>query len=82
MKTVDLTQKTSSLAEVLALAGDDAVLLRTSEGREFILAEVEDFEAEVQRVRQQPELLQFLDERSREKKTYSMAEVREQLKLK
>ncbi|MEA2690885.1 MAG: hypothetical protein QOJ16_272, partial [Acidobacteriota bacterium] len=72
MKTVDLTQKTSSLAEVLELAGDDAVLLRTPEGREFILAEVEDFEAEVQQVRQQPELLQFLDERSREKKTFSI----------
>jgi hypothetical protein len=82
MKTVNLTHEESSLAEVLELAGEDAVLLRTPEGREFILAEVDDFEAEVERVRQNPELLQFLEERSRERSSYSIAEVRELLDLK
>jgi hypothetical protein len=82
MKTVNLTYEESSLAEVLELAGEDTVLLRTPEGREFILAEVDDFEAEVERVRQNPELMQFLEERSRERNTYSIAEVRELLDLK
>lgn len=79
MKTVDLTLEISSLAEVLELAENDAVLLRTTAGREFILPEVDDFEVEVERVRQHPELLRFLDERSREKQSYSLAEVRKQL---
>lgn len=81
MKTVDLASTPSSLAEVLELAWEEAVLLKTPGGREFILAEVDDFEAEVEQVRQQPELLELLAQRSREKKTYSLAEVREKLKL-
>jgi len=82
MKTVDLASRASSLTEVLELAGEAAILLKTPEGREFILAEVDDFEAEVDRVRQQPELLELLARRSGEKKTYSLAEARERLNLK
>ncbi|HZF09302.1 MAG TPA: hypothetical protein VFE33_10980 [Thermoanaerobaculia bacterium] len=81
MKIVDLASTPSSLAEVLDLAGEDAILLKAPGGREFILAEVDDFEAEVEQVRQHPELLEFLAQRSSEKKTYSLAEVRERLKL-
>ncbi len=82
MKTVNLTDDDSSLAEMLELAGEDTVLLRTAEGREFILAEVDDFETEVEKVRRNPELMQFLEERSRERNTFSLAEVRERLDLK
>lgn len=80
MKTI-ASDRVSSLGQLLDLAGEDTVLLRTPEGREFILAELEDFGAEVEAVRQNRDLLAFLDERSRELKTYSMAEVRRKLGL-
>jgi len=42
----------------------------------------DDFETEVEKVCQNPELMQFLEERSKERNTYSIAAVRERLDLK
>ena len=80
MTKVD-TSAVSNLNELLDLAQEDAILLRTPEGQEFILTEVEDFEAELEAVRKNPELMELLAERSREEKTYSLEEVKEKLGL-
>lgn len=80
MKTIDLSSSDPTLAELLELASDDTIILRTSEGREFVLTEVDDFEAEVAAVSQHQELLAFLDQRSREGRRYSLSEVRERLR--
>ena len=80
MKTVNLATD-SSLSDLLDLADEDAVLLKTPEGREFILAAVDDFDAEIDSIRQNRELLEFLEQRSRPEKTYTLSEVRERLKL-
>ena len=51
-------------------------------GQEFIVSsEVEDFEAELESLRNNKELMEFLDERSREEKIYSLAEVKKHLGL-
>ena len=63
-------------------AGEGLILIKTPSGREFVLAEVEDFEDEIERTRQNAELMAFLDERSRETVTYTLEQVRERLKLK
>ena len=82
MKTVNLATTPSNLEDLLDLAGKEAVLLRTAEGREFILTEVDDdFDKEIESVRQNRELLEFLDHRSGEKETLSLKQVRERLKL-
>ncbi|HEV2854594.1 MAG TPA: hypothetical protein VHC97_17495 [Thermoanaerobaculia bacterium] len=80
MRRVDVTSA-SKLAELLDLAGEENVLLKTPDGREFVLAEVDDFEAEVEAVCQNQDLMKFLEERSREEKTYSLAEVEKKLGL-
>ena len=67
MKTIDLSEETPTLRELLEIASDENILLRTPEGREFVFAEVEDFDKEVELVRQHEELMQFLNERSQEK---------------
>ena len=41
MKAIDLSTTSPTLREVLDLAGEDNVILRTSEGRQFVLAEIE-----------------------------------------
>ena len=80
MKTVTLAA-TSNLADLLDLATEETVLLKTPEGREFILAEVDDFDAEIESVRQNRELLELLEERSKDSKSYSLAEARRRLNL-
>ncbi len=82
MKTVDLSSTTPTVNELLDLAGEGLILIKTPSGREFVLAEVEDFEDEIERTRQNAELMAFLDERSRETVTYTLEQVRERLKLK
>ena len=81
MKIVELTTIAPALAELLELAGEDTLILKTSEGREFVLAEVDDFDTEIDLVRQNEELMTLLAERSREKKTYILQQVRKQLGL-
>lgn len=82
MKTVDLSSATPTVNELLDLAGEDLIIIKAPSGREFVLAEVEDFEEEIERTRQNSELMAFLDERSRETVTYTLEQVRERLKLK
>jgi hypothetical protein len=49
--------------------------------KDLTIAEDDDFEAEVEAVCQNQELMEFLEERSREEKTYSLAEVEKKLGL-
>lgn len=81
MKIVELTTIAPALAELLDLASEDTLILKTAEGREFVLAEVDDLDTEIAQIRQNEELMALLAERSREKKTYTLQQVREQLGL-
>ncbi len=82
MKTIDLSSELLTLNELLQLASEDDIILKTPEGQEFMLAQLEDFEQEVELVRQNPELMQLLKERSKEPATYTLDQIREQLNLK
>jgi len=81
MKTIYLSRENPTLLDLLALADKDNVILRTREGREFVLAEVDDFSREVELVRQHEELMGFLAQRSQEIKTHTLKEARERLNL-
>jgi hypothetical protein len=81
LKIVELTTIAPALAELLDLAGEETLILKTSEGREFDLAEVDDFDTEIALVCQNEELMALLAERSHEKKTYTLQQVRERLGL-
>jgi hypothetical protein len=81
LKIVELTTIEPALAELLDVASEDTLILKTSEGREFDLAEVDDFDTEIALVCQNEELMALLAERSHEKKTYTLQQVRERLGL-
>ncbi len=81
MRTVDLATELPTLQEILELAGEENIILRTPDGREFVLAEVDDFDEEVQLVRRHQDLMEFLDQRSQETNTLTLAQVREKLGL-
>jgi hypothetical protein len=76
MKTIELATAVPSLPELLDLASEDNVILRTADGREYLLAEVDEFEREVALVRQNQELMELLDRRSQPGKTYTLEETR------
>jgi hypothetical protein len=73
MKTIDLGTDSPTLAKLLRFASDENVLLRTPDGRHFVLLELDDFAEEVERVRQNKE------RRSAETSTVPLRQVREQL---
>ena len=81
MKTIELKPGKPTLQKVLEMASEENVVLRTSDGREFVLAEIDDFGDEIALMRENKELMAFLDERSKSKGKYSLAEVRKMLKL-
>jgi hypothetical protein len=81
MKTIDVGAMSPSVPELLELASNGNVILRAPNGKEFLLAEVDDLALEVAMIRQQPELMDFLTERSGEGRRYSLKQVRETLGL-
>jgi len=81
MKTVDLGATNPPLHEVLKLAESENLIVRTSDGREFVVAEIDDFDREVSLVRQNDELMRLLAERSREENSVSAGDARRQLGL-
>jgi hypothetical protein len=81
MKTIDIGAATPSLPELLELASSGNLILRAPDGKEFLLAEVDDLALEVAMVRQQPELMEFLTQRSNADASSSLKQVRETLGL-
>ncbi len=81
MKTIDLACSTPSLPALLDLASEENVILRTEDGREYVLAEIDDFDREVALIRQNQELMEFLDKRSEPGQTYTIEEARKILEI-
>jgi hypothetical protein len=79
MKTIDLGVTVPSLSEILSLAGHENLVLRTKEGREFVLAELDDFEQEIELMRKNDALMDLLHERSKDKTGHSLDQARQLL---
>jgi len=82
MKTIELSDNMPNLKEMLKLASEENIILKTPNGREFVLAEVDDFDREIELIRQNRELMNFLEERSKETKVFTINQVKQQLNLK
>ncbi|MGE4096235.1 MAG: hypothetical protein AB7G75_35990 [Candidatus Binatia bacterium] len=64
MRTIELDKEPLDLEAVIKLASQEPVLLVTPEGKEFCLAEADDFEREVETLRGSQAFQRFLEERS------------------
>jgi hypothetical protein len=64
VKTIDLGQQSVELSAVIDWARQEPVLLVAPDGREFCLAEADDFDEEVETLRQSRAFQEFLDARS------------------
>ena len=64
MRTIDLEKEPLDLRAIINIAQQEPVLLLTADGKEFCLAEADDFEREVESLRTSSAFQRFLDERS------------------
>lgn len=64
MKRVNIKEFPIELVQVLELAHEGPVVLLGPNGKEYVLAEADDFDQEVEQLRQSVEFQKFLDERT------------------
>jgi hypothetical protein len=81
MKVIDLTGSHPGLDEVMELAKDGVVLVRQPDGPAFAVSQLDDFEVEVELLRNHPDFLSYLKQRSREGASISMEDLRKELAL-
>jgi hypothetical protein len=81
MKTIDLPHASPEVAELLAQARQDDLIVRLADGSEVLLVSVDDFDREIARSRQNPKLMSLLEARARQTETVSLDEVKRRLNL-
>ncbi len=79
MRTITVSRRARTLNALLKQALEENLILKTEDGHEFVLAEIEDFDREIELTRQNDELMRLLDSRGREKATISLPEARARL---
>lgn len=82
MRTIKVSRKSKTVNSLLKKARLENLILRSAEGDEFILAEVDDFNREIELARQNKQLMKLLGARARRKKTVPLDQARRQLGLK
>jgi hypothetical protein len=75
MKTIDLKKEKLDLDGVIKIARREPVLLVTLDGKEFCIAEADDFDKEVEALRGSRAFQRFLDERSASAKRIPLEEI-------
>jgi hypothetical protein len=81
MKVIEVPQNAVGILKLLEQAQEEALLLRTTDGSEFTLTVVDDFDEEIRRTRANKELMAFLEERAKEPATISLEEIERKVGL-
>lgn len=81
MRTVEVSTRSRKINALLKRARKENIVLRTKDGAEFILAEVHDFNREIELARQNKKLMKFLEARAKQTKTIPLAKVKAELGL-
>ena len=79
MTVINLTETHPTLDEVMGFAKDGVIVLRKPDGTAFALAHLDDFEVEVELLRNNPDFLSFLLQLSREDASISIEDLRKEL---
>jgi hypothetical protein len=81
MKTIDLIPTPPDVAYLLDQAGDEDLIVRLADGREFLLVAIDDFDQEIARTRNNPKLMAVLEARAKQTETIPLDEVKRRLGL-
>jgi hypothetical protein len=79
MKLIDLDHPAPTLDEVIGFAQGELVILRKSDGSVFAVWQVDDFDVEVELVKNNPEFMAFLSQLSEQRPVISLAGLRKEL---
>ncbi|MBW1717191.1 MAG: hypothetical protein JRJ77_15445 [Deltaproteobacteria bacterium] len=80
MKTINLSSHQLSVIELLRMARNDALLVKSQDGDTFIISTADEFDSEVELLRQNHSFLAMLDEFKKEENTISFEEVERNLR--
>ena len=81
MKVIELGQVQPTLDDVMLQAKDQLVVLRKADGSVFALSQVDDFEVEVELLKNNAEFMAFMRQLSQERATMPLEDMREELGL-
>jgi hypothetical protein len=81
MKAIEVSKRSRGLSQLLAKAHRENLLLVSPTGAEFILAEIGDFDREIQLQRGNTELMAFLDRRGQQPAMIAASNIRKRLGL-
>jgi hypothetical protein len=79
--TIDLPKTAADVIKLLDLARSDDVIVRLSDGSEFLLISIDEFDHEVAKGRNHPRLMALLEARAAQPTTTSLDDVKRQLQL-
>jgi hypothetical protein len=79
MKTIKVSQRPKAVNALLKHARRENVILRSDDGQEFILAEIDDFNREDELTRQNRSLANLLEARAKQTQSFSLAEAKRRL---
>jgi len=81
VRTVTISRRARGINDLLQQARRQNLIIRSPDGHEFILAEVDDFNREIQLTRQNKPLMALLDQRAKQTQTVPLNEVKKRLGL-
>ena len=79
MKTIKISKQAKTVNALLKKARQEGVILRAPDGNEFILAEIDDFNREIELTRGNKRLMKLLDGRAKQKAAVSLEEAKKRL---
>jgi hypothetical protein len=82
MRTIAVPSRARTLNALLKRARKENIILRALDGHEFVLAEIDDFNREIELTRQNAKLMKLLDQRGRQRATISLPEARQKMNVK
>lgn len=82
MKSITVSSRARTVQQLLKQALRESLVLRTKDGRAFILAEIAQFDRDIELARPDNELQRMLVRRGKEKATIPLSEIKVQFGLK
>jgi uncharacterized membrane protein YkoI len=81
MRTVTVSTRSKQLSALLKQARKENIILRTDDGTEFILAEIDDFNREIELTRQNKKLMKHVEVRARQTTAIPLSKAKAELGL-
>jgi hypothetical protein len=81
VKVIDLKNGHPTVDELVVLAQDQLVVLRKPDGTMFAMSHVDDFDVEVELLKNNPEFMALMKQLSQEKAAISLRDLRKELGL-